>query len=126
MLQAYVINVSAVFSEACCKCMFQMFQTMLYMFYLNIAYVIVATHISFERMFQMFTCFRCMLQQVLHVASVYDVLEVDAGGPHGVARGVISRASSRARVSSRACASRQSRPTVVGVWTWVFVRTSRR
>jgi hypothetical protein len=75
MLQVCISNVSVIFRH------------MLQVFYLNIAYVAVATHICCKSTYsKCFIYFRHMLQQVLYIASVSWGTgdPSDAGGPHGV------------------------------------------
>jgi hypothetical protein len=62
MLQVYVPNDS--------KC-FSCFRRMLQVFYLDVAYVLVAIHICCKPMFQMFHLFQTYFAAMLHVASAF-------------------------------------------------------
>jgi hypothetical protein len=74
MLQVYILNVSAV-SDVCCKCLFKIF----YLFQMYVASVSSRcciccsgyTHMLQAYILNVSYIFRCMLQQVFHVSSVY-------------------------------------------------------
>jgi hypothetical protein len=88
MFQSYVVTsvsmlqIISVLSRSCICCngyahMLQVyvstvFKSMLQVFYLNIAYVVVTIHICYKCMFlNVLSIFRRMLQKVLHVQSVF-------------------------------------------------------